>query len=153
VTPALVVTATLALACAGPRTGPAAEPADAVTRVFDMGREPDAGERRLDDLFAAPPAGTARGGLHDVLDALARVDAPRVLAIAPIDGEDRVAVDVEGRPDGGGTATYAVHLVRVDGAWKVEWIGGPSLAWPARPGDARGPGLSSSHDAPVGLGR
>jgi hypothetical protein len=90
--------------------------------------------------------------LHDVLDALGRVESPRVVGIAPIDGEDRVAVDVEGRPEGGGTARYAVHLVRRDGAWKVEWIGGPALAWPARPGDARGPGLSSSHDATLPAG-
>lgn len=134
----------IVLGCLSPRASEGSNPSALATRLFEVARENDAASRRVGDLFVKPPTGAAAAGLHDVLDELGRVEAPRVVGIAAIDGEDRVAVDVEGTPADGGTARYSLHLTRQGDAWKIDWIGGPALAWPTRPADARGPGLSSS---------
>jgi len=134
--------------CGLPRGTDAATFGDAAavaTRLFEVARSADAEARHVPDFFVAPPDGAAAAALHDVLDELARVEGPRVLAVEPIDGPDRVAVDVLGSPASGGTARYSLHLARRAGTWKVEWISGPALSWPARAAGSRGPGLSSSH--------
>jgi hypothetical protein len=131
----------LALGCA-PSGG---EAGAAATDLFVVARSADPESGRASDLFVAPPRGAARAKLYDVLEELARVEDPRVVAVEPIDGPDRVAVDILGSPASGAVARYSVHLVRRDGAFRVEWIGGPALRWPARPTAARESGLSSSH--------
>jgi len=131
--------------CGPPRAEATLDAAAATVRLFEVAREGDSATRRVDEWFAKPPTGAAAASLHDLLDELARVVDPRVVGIEPIEGDDRVAVDVEGAPASGGTARYSLHLARGDGRWKVEWIGGPGLVWPARPGGSRGPGLTSSH--------
>ena len=131
----------LASGCREPRGGEAGR---AATALFAVAREADRESGRAADLFVPPPSGAVRAKLYDVLDELARVEDTRVVAVEPIDGPDRVAVDLLGSPATGAVAHYSVHLVRRDGLFRIEWIGGPALRWPARPAVARESGLSSS---------
>jgi len=137
----------LAAGCGLPRgSAPGDEDAAAVaTQLFEVERSAEPETRPIPDSFAVPPDGAAAAALDDVLDELAHVVAPRVVAVEPLDGPDRVAVDVLGSPPGGGTARYSLHLARHAERWRVEWIGGPALTWPRRATGARGSGLSSSH--------
>jgi hypothetical protein len=120
------------------------EPERVATRLFEVARSTDPAARSAPDLFDTQPTGAARAKLDDVLDELARVEEPWVVAVEPIDGDDRIAVDLEGSTADGGVARYSVHLVRRDGALRVAWIGGPALRWPARATSSRETGLSSS---------
>jgi hypothetical protein len=119
------------------------EPERVALRLFEVARSTDPAARSAPDLFDAPPAGAARAKLDDVLDELASVEDPQVVAVEPIEGDDRIAVDLEGST-ADGVARYSVHLVRRDGALRVAWIGGPALRWPARSTSARETGLTSS---------
>ena len=120
------------------------EPERVALRLFEVARSTDSAARSAPDLFDVQPTGAARAKLDDVLDELAGVDEPQVVAIEPMDGDDRIAVDLEGPTADGGVARYSVHLVRRDGALRVAWIGGPALRWPARSTSARETGLTSS---------
>jgi hypothetical protein len=68
---------------------------------------------------------------------------PRVVGSSPLP-DGGVAVDVEASLGEGARARYAIHVARSgDGSWRIVAIGGPGVAWPARPPPAS-EGLSES---------
>ena len=133
-----------ALGCLASDPAASSPAADAAQSLFEVARLPDPEARRLPERFDPAPTGASAAALHDVLDELARVRDPRVVGVEPIDGAERMAVDIVGTPAGGGTASYSIHVVLREGSWRVEWIGGPDLSWPTRASGGRGPGLTSS---------
>ncbi len=88
----------------------------------------------------------ARGGAacRLALASLAGASSPRPVAIAPLGGPERAAVDVEAVLPGGAVARFSVEARRQqDGTWRVAWFAGPGVEWPsARP--RTGEGLTSS---------
>jgi len=145
---AIATGAVAAVACAGPsRPGDVVAggtPEEAVRSLFaladrDTVPPDDLAVVILPDSLADDP-----GAALDALESLRGIARLRVVASEPLDGPDRVAVDVEGERPGPSLAAFSVQVVRLaDGTWRVVWFAGPDVEWPrhARPRDE---GLASS---------
>jgi len=85
-----------------------------------------------------------RAALLDALETLGRVGEVTVQRAEPLEGLDRVAVELTAPLEGGGQAHYSVQLDGTgDDTWVVRWFRGPGVEWPAHR-LPRGDGLSVS---------
>lgn len=141
----------LAVACAdGPATGTGAGTGDEATvakalELFEIGRGRSVDRGAAARLFGALPGGSEQAALLDALERLGRAVEPRPVAVEPLAGLGRTAIELEAELPGGGMARYEVQIESTaDGTLLVHSFRGPDVEWPLRraPRDA---GLSSSH--------
>ncbi len=119
-------------------------PGAVALRLFDLSRDPDPSPEALAELFEPTDDLDRQAALYDALSALAPASGAEVVAVVPLLGVDRTAVDLVGELPGGGAGEYSVQLEqRIDGKWVVSWFSGPGVEWPARR-RPRGEGLTTS---------
>jgi hypothetical protein len=126
-----------AAACGGaPEPAPPsnARPGDVALALFALaaaGGEDDSA--RVAPFVDSEALDADPGGLFEALEKLADVRQTRVVASEPMEGLDRVVVDVEGERPGPSFAAFTIHAEPVgDGTWRVVWFAGPDGAWPPR---------------------
>jgi hypothetical protein len=76
--------------------------------------------------------------LLDALESVTRAGPPELVALDRSDDTVHAFADVELPLPGGGRARYMLELERTDERWRVIWLAGPGLEWPAHPGGANG---------------
>jgi len=119
-------------------------PEGAALDLFRLAALPDREDELLEDTFELPQDEARLAALHDALDLLSSALDPRVERIEPLEGLDRVVVDLRAGLPSGGEASYSAQLeADADGRWVVRWFCGPGVEWPPhrRP---KGQGLTTS---------
>lgn len=112
--------------------------------LFRLAALPDRQDEQLHATFELPEDEARLAALHDALDLLSAAIDPRVERIEPLEGLDRVVVDLRAGLPAGGEASYSSQLESTaDGRWVVRWFCGPGIEWPPhrRP---EGQGLTTS---------
>jgi len=137
----------LLLACCGGEPDPLeaialeARPALRLLRLASVG---ETGIEALADLVRPDLLQADPTGLLDSLGAVGPAEGWEVLAVEPLPDLRRVAVDLQATGAGGATAVFTVQTeADPRGEWRVVWLAGPGLQWPAR-SLPRGEALSSS---------
>ena len=110
---------------------PAEGPEQLARQLFDLARHDEPSAEELERLVEIAPGRRTRTALLEALDLLGRLPPPRVEAIVPLAGLDRVAVDLIIEGPEGGSSRCSVQLGKSTGEWKVLWFAGPGFSWPA----------------------
>ena len=118
------------------------DPAAVARALLAPGLDPD-DDRAIERLVDPRARDRAPAALVDALLALRPVAPATILAVEPLEGLGRTAVEAELPLAGGGTARVALDLRRTDDGWRVGWFAGAGVEWPPTP-RGRGTGLSTS---------
>jgi len=131
------------LAACTPAPEPLDEPSSRALEIFTLAHGGDPVDARVEELFDAESNEMWRARLYDALSELARVDEPTIEHTEPLEGLDRMVVDLMGRLPGEGEARFSVQVERREGdVWKVVSFFGPGVSWPPRR-TGKGSGLST----------
>jgi hypothetical protein len=130
------------VACA-PAPEPLDEPSSRALEIFTLARDGDPSDTRVAELFDAESNEMWRVRLYDALTELARVDEPTIERTEPLEGLDRMVIDLTGRLPSEGEARFSVQVERRDeDVWKIVSFFGPGVSWPPRR-TGKGSGLST----------
>ena len=130
-------------ACAPPEPEPPT-PEGVALRLFALADLDEPSADQLSACFEPPEDAALRAALLDALEALQPVAEVEVQRVEPLEGLDRVAVELTAPLEAGGLAHYSVQLAATgEGDWIVRWFSGPGVEWP-RHRRPSGEGLTTS---------
>lgn len=125
-----------------PATEAMDEPSRLTLELFELARQNEPDAARLDQLFEMQSDERWQARLYDALEQLGSDGEVEIEGVEPLEGLERVVVDVARRLRAEGEARYSVQLGLDDqGRWKVVAFDGPGVSWPRR--GRQGTGLST----------
>ncbi len=125
-----------------PDVEPLDEPSRLTLELFELAGQDEPAIERLERIFEMRSDGRWQARLYDALRQLDSDGEVEIERVEPLEGLERVVIDVARRLRADGEARYSVQL-RLDGQgrWKVVAFDGPGVSWPRR--GRQGTGLST----------